>query len=136
VLNLKAAIKRKISSDFNETAEDQFTLWRVRIPDENKVLLKDKIRQEVTEDDVVISEEVDIIRSDESSYPMEQLSPTRNTVGSFFSEKLAAGHVHIFVQPPSSGNATHWSMQEFQQCRPRAFIALLCEHKRILTLRC
>ncbi|KAF9965976.1 hypothetical protein BGZ65_000526, partial [Modicella reniformis] len=61
---IKKAIKEQKSNDLGDVDADKLTLWRVEIPDEDKVLTKDKARPEekgvLTKDKVVLTEGMDI----------------------------------------------------------------------------
>ena len=120
--DLKDAIKAKIPK-FKEIAAHDLTLWRVNIPDEDKVLMKDKVRPEekevTTKDKVVLTEGMDIVRSaDGSTYSTRLLSPSSMTLSdgdAFGAGSLKGRTIYVIVQLPQPGNATFCSMQAFQR---------------------
>ncbi|KAK3812091.1 MAG: hypothetical protein J3Q66DRAFT_390536 [Benniella sp.] len=92
---------------------DQLTLWRVEIPDEDKVLTKDKVRPKekevTTKDKMVLTEGMDIVRSaDGSTYSTVQLAPSSMTLSdedAFGAGSLKGRTIHVIVQPPQSVDA-------------------------------
>ena len=87
--SLKDAIKAKKSNYFRDVDADRLTLWKASIDPNATIIKLDKLDE-------------------------NRLSPLDDIV-SVFPEQPAKGMIHIIVEPPSSGNATHCSMQAFQR---------------------
>jgi len=112
VSELKDGIKRTLSPRYDNIPAMDLILWRVEIPDEVEILTKDKARDDEegvpTKDGIILAKNMDVVRSsDNSTYSARQLSPSMRIIGRFFPEHPTADVVHVIVQPPASGNATH-----------------------------
>ena len=92
--HLKDAIKAKKSNYFEKIDADDLTLWRVSIP-----ILPKKDRKAISLADVSSKEELD----------------EATKLSNIFDAELPEETIHIIVQPPQSGNATHYSMQAFRR---------------------
>jgi hypothetical protein len=90
---LKDKIKEKKANEFSDVDADMLNLWRVSIP----VVRADRQRPIVLNDL-------------ESSV---ELDPT-DDVSDVFKEEPSKKTIHIIIQFPPPGNATHCSMQAFQ----------------------
>jgi hypothetical protein len=107
---LKDKIKEKKAPEFDDIAADKLTLWHVCVA--------------ITDDDEL---PVLLDRLNEK----KKLGPATR-ISKVFTEELPEETVHIMVQRPPQGNATHCSMQAFQ--RTLDGVAALVQEPTLMSL--